>query len=107
MKRSVPHGGRYVEERAVRIRRLARMGWLTRLARRLWMSNNRLRRRTDRVEAWITAGLIVAFLVGAPLSFIAAGRWAQQGVVGTARSADVAPGRRDGAGDRAAAAPVR
>ena len=57
------------------------MGWLTRLARRLWMSNNRLRRRTDRIEAWITAGLIVAFLVGGPLSFIAAGRWAQQGVV--------------------------
>ena len=65
----------------MRIGRLARTGWLTRLARRLWMSNNRLRRRTDRIEAWITAGLLVVFLVGAPLSWLSAGRWAQQGVV--------------------------
>jgi hypothetical protein len=57
------------------------MSWLTRLARRLWMSNNRLRRRMDRIEAWITAGLLVVFLVGAPLSWFAAGRWAEQGVV--------------------------
>jgi hypothetical protein len=70
-----------VEEKAVRIRRLARMGWLRRLARRLWMSNSRLRRRTDRIEAWITAGLIAVFLVGAPLSIIGAGRWAEQGVM--------------------------
>jgi hypothetical protein len=69
-----------VEEKAVRIGRLVRTGWLTRLARRLWMSNNRLRRRTDRVEAWIIGGLIVAFLAGAPLSVIVAGRLAQQGV---------------------------
>jgi hypothetical protein len=62
----------------VRIGRLARTGRLTRLARRLWMSNNRLRRRVDRIEAWITGGLIAAFLVGAPLSWISAGRWAQQ-----------------------------
>jgi len=61
------------------IGRLARTGRLTRLARRLWMGNNRLRRRVDRIEAWITGGLIAAFLVGAPLSLIAAGRWAQQG----------------------------
>jgi hypothetical protein len=63
----------------VRIGRLARTGWLTRLARRLWMGNSRLRRRVDRIEAWITGGLIAAFLVGAPLAFIAAGRWVQQG----------------------------
>lgn len=65
----------------MRIGRLPRMSWLTRLARRLWMSNNRLRRRMDRIEAWITAGLLVVFLVGAPLSWFAAGRWAEQGVV--------------------------
>jgi hypothetical protein len=65
----------------VRIGRLPRMSWLTRLARRLWMSNNRLRRRMDRIEAWITAGLLVVFLVGAPLSWFAAGRWVEQGVV--------------------------
>jgi len=65
----------------VRIGWLPRMGWLTRLARRLWMSNNRLRRRTDRIEAWITAGLIVVFLAGAPLAWFGAGRWAEQAVV--------------------------
>jgi hypothetical protein len=70
-----------VEEKAVRSRRLVRTGWLTRLARRFWISNNRLRRRTDRIEAWITAGLIAVFLAGAPLSIITAGRWAEQAVV--------------------------
>jgi hypothetical protein len=63
----------------VRIGRLARTGRLTRLARRLWMGNSRLRRRVDRIEAWITGGLIAAFLVGAPLAFIGAGRWVQRG----------------------------
>ncbi len=62
----------------MRIGGLARTGRLRRLARRLWMGNNRLRRRVDRIEAWITGGLIAAFLVGAPLSWITAGRWAQQ-----------------------------
>ena len=65
----------------MRIGRLPRMGWLTRLARRLWMGHNGLRRRTDRIEAWITAGLIVVFLAGAPLAWFGAGRWAEQGVV--------------------------
>lgn len=63
----------------MRIRRLARTGRLTRLARRLWMGRSPLRRRTDQIEAWITAGLLAVFLVGAPLSGIAAGRWVQQG----------------------------
>jgi hypothetical protein len=62
----------------VRIGRLAQAGWLRRLGRRLWMGNNRLRRRVDRIEAWITGGLIAVFLVGAPLSWFGAGRWAQQ-----------------------------
>jgi hypothetical protein len=59
----------------VRIGRLVRTGRLTRLARRFWMGSSPLRRRTDRIEAWITAGLIAAFLVGAPLASVAAGRW--------------------------------
>jgi hypothetical protein len=71
-------GGRYVEEKAVRIGRFVRTGPVTRLARRLWMGKNPLRRSTDRIEAWITAGLLVLFLVGAPLSWIAVGRWVQQ-----------------------------
>jgi hypothetical protein len=63
----------------VRIGRLVRTGRVTRLARRLWMGNNPLRRSTDRIEGWITAGLLVLFLVGAPLSWISVGRWVQQG----------------------------
>jgi hypothetical protein len=63
----------------VRIGRLVRTGRLTRLARRLWMGSSPLRRRTDRIEAWITAGLLVAFLVGAPLLSVAAGRWVEHG----------------------------
>jgi hypothetical protein len=63
----------------VRIGRLVRTGRLTRLARRLWMGKSPLRRRTDRIEAWITAGLLAAFVVGAPLASISAGRWMQHG----------------------------
>jgi hypothetical protein len=63
----------------VRIGRLVRTGRVTRLARRLWIANSPLRRRTDRIEAWITAGLIAVFLVGAPLAWVTAGRWVQQG----------------------------
>ena len=63
----------------MRIGRLVRTGRLTRLARRFWMGKNPLRRRTDRIEAWITAGLLAAFLVGAPLFSVAAGRWVQHG----------------------------
>jgi hypothetical protein len=65
--------------KAVRIGRLARTGRLTRLARRLWMSKNPLRRRADRIEAWITAGLIALFLAAAPISCLAVGRWVQHG----------------------------
>ena len=63
----------------MRIGRLVRTGRLTRLARRFWMGSSPLRRRTDRIEAWITAGLIAAFLAGAPLASVAAGRWVQHG----------------------------
>lgn len=63
----------------MRIGRLVRTGRLTRLARRLWVGRNPLRRRTDRIEAWITAGLLAVFLAGAPLAWIAGGRWAQHG----------------------------
>ena len=65
----------------MRIGRLVRAGRLTRLARRFWMGKSPLRRRTDRIEAWITAGLVAAFLVGAPLVSVTAGRWVQHGGV--------------------------
>jgi len=60
----------------VRIRRLAGTGRLARLAR-LWMGRNPLRRRADRIEALITAGLLTVFLAGAPLSWGPVGRWVQ------------------------------
>ena len=43
------------------------------------MGKNPLRRRVDRIEAWITGGLMAMFLAGAPLSWIATGRWVQHG----------------------------
>ena len=46
-------------------------GWL----RRLWPDRNPLRRAADRVEAAIVAGLLAAFVVGAPLAALAVGRW--------------------------------
>lgn len=64
----------------MRMRRLVRTtGRLTRFARRLWMGRNPLHRRMDRIEAWITTGLLAIFLAGAPLSWIATGRWVHSG----------------------------
>lgn len=45
-------------------------------ARGLWPDHNLLRRASDRAEAAILAGLLVAFLAGAPLAAVLAGRWA-------------------------------
>ena len=56
-------------------------GWLRRLTRRLWLGSNPLRRRTDRIEAWVVAGLAAAFLIGAPLSSVEAGSWVNQASV--------------------------
>jgi hypothetical protein len=70
-----------MRRRAVRIRRLVNAGRLKRLARRHWMVKSPLRRRTDRIEAWITATLLAIFLIGAPLSSAAAGHWVQHGGV--------------------------
>jgi hypothetical protein len=73
------------EKKAVRIGRLARIGWLARtgrlarLARRMGLGRNPLRRRTDRIEALISAALLTVFLVGAPLLGISLGRWVHQG----------------------------
>jgi hypothetical protein len=39
----------------------------------LWPDRNPLRRTMDRVEAVVASGLLVAFLVGAPLAAVAAG----------------------------------
>jgi hypothetical protein len=47
-----------------------------RLARRLGLDHNPLRRRTDRIAACLGAGLLTAFLIGAPLLSMAAAGWA-------------------------------
>lgn len=49
------------------------------IARRLTLDHNPLRRRTDRLQACIMAGLAAAFLAGAPLLAVTAGSWAHAG----------------------------
>jgi hypothetical protein len=48
----------------------------TRLARRLGLDGNPLRRRTDKIAAWAAALLVAVFLIGAPLLSVAAVGWA-------------------------------
>ena len=62
-----------------------------RLTRGLGLDGNPLRRASDRAEAWIRAGLVVVFLIGAPMAAVAAGLWtAHAGGSGTsARGASV------------------
>ena len=59
----------------------ARGAWLPRLVRRWRPDGNPLRRTSDRIEAILLAILIAAFLCGAPLAGIAAGRAAAAGGV--------------------------
>src|SRR5262249_20467667 len=49
-----------------------------RVVRRLGLDNNPLRRRTDRIAACLGAGLLIAFLAGAPLLTMATIHWARQ-----------------------------
>jgi hypothetical protein len=56
-----------------------RAGRAARLSRRLGFDRNPLRRRWDRVETWIMAGLLTLFLAGVPLTWLGVGRWVQQG----------------------------
>jgi len=51
-----------------------RGAWLARLARRWRPDGNPLRRTSDRIEAALLAILVAAFLCGAPVAGIAAGR---------------------------------
>ena len=46
------------------------------LAARLGLDGNSLRRRTDRIAVIATVGLLVAFLVAAPIAAVFAGHWA-------------------------------
>jgi hypothetical protein len=56
--------------------RLIRMSALARVIRGLWPSRNPLRRATDKAETAIVAGLIAAFLLGAPAASMGAAHWA-------------------------------
>ena len=56
--------------------------WLRRQARGLRPDRNPLRRRTDRVEAYLLTGLFVAAVAGAPLAAQAASRAAYAGAAG-------------------------
>jgi len=47
-----------------------------RLARKLGLDANPLRRRTDKIDTWLMAQFLVVVLVGAPLLAIAAFTWA-------------------------------
>jgi hypothetical protein len=47
-----------------------------RLVARLGLDGNSLRRRTDRIAAFATVGLLVVFLVAAPIVAIVVGHWA-------------------------------
>jgi hypothetical protein len=62
-----------------RSRWFARTGRLARLARQMGLGRNPLRRRTDRIEAWISAALLAVFLIGAPLFASGLGNWVHRG----------------------------
>ena len=63
------------------IRRRAR-----RLARKLGLEANPLRRRTDKIATWLMAQFLVVVLVGAPLFAIAAFTWAARAGVAEQRA---------------------
>jgi hypothetical protein len=61
-----------------------------RLARDLGLDGNPLHRASDRAEAWIRAGLVVVFLIGAPMAAVAVGLWTAD-AAGSGTSARSAP----------------
>jgi hypothetical protein len=64
--------------------------WVRRRLWGLWPDRNPLRRRCDRVEAAIVAGLVAAFVLGGPLAALAAGRWAYDTALRTERAGEAA-----------------
>lgn len=48
----------------------------TRIVRKLGLDGNPLRRRTDKIAAWLAALLLAVFLIGAPFLSVAAVGWA-------------------------------
>ena len=64
-------------------------GRLRRKLREFWPGRSPLRRRWDRAEAVIVAGLLAAFVVAGTLAALIAGRWAYEGAL-HARRAELA-----------------
>jgi hypothetical protein len=62
--------------------------WLGRVARGARPDRNPLRRRSDRVEAYILGGLVVVAAVAAPLGAVTAGDWAHAAAVREAQVQD-------------------
>jgi hypothetical protein len=60
--------------------------WMARLARRLGLDANPLRRGCDRAEAWLRLGLVVAFLVASPLAAAATGRLTSEAAIRAAHA---------------------
>jgi len=61
---------------AGRAGRKSRTSWAGRTWRRMRLDRNPLRRRSDRVEAFIFGGLLVAAAAGAPVAAVTGGHWA-------------------------------
>jgi hypothetical protein len=59
----------------------------TRLARRLGLDGNPLRRRLDKIAACLAALLMAVFLIGAPMLSTAAARWVGHAVAAGQRAA--------------------
>lgn len=59
----------------IRPRRVPRLQRMRFALRGLWPDRNPLRRASDRAEAVVLGVLLVAFLAGAPLTALLAGRW--------------------------------
>jgi len=60
------------------------------MLRGLWPDRNPLRRTADRLESAVMAGLVLAFLAGAPWAAIAVGQWAYTGAARAERAQNAA-----------------
>lgn len=78
-RRRVP--GRWAGRHAAWARRCA--SWAR---RRAGLDRNPARRGTDRIEAWARIGLVVFFLIAAPVATIGVGRWSDAVITSHARA---------------------